>query len=163
MLTHPPCQIHVYTGSVYLTGRGVYMLPPICEISPHVKHTQGVSHREGCGRITPATNEGCTRSLRISHTSRRAPLQPALLIAHLKGPVWGNAPQVLGPRVLILYGALTCQQKPLPVKYLLHVQCVSYREGCGYREILAARYGTSYASSGCIVHQILAARYSLWW
>jgi hypothetical protein len=26
--------------------------------------------------ITPAINEGCTRSLRISHTSRRAPLQP---------------------------------------------------------------------------------------
>jgi hypothetical protein len=25
---------------------------------------------------TPAINEGCTRSLRISHTSRRAPLQP---------------------------------------------------------------------------------------
>ena len=26
--------------------------------------------------ITPAIHEGCTRSLRISHTSRRAPLQP---------------------------------------------------------------------------------------
>jgi hypothetical protein len=25
---------------------------------------------------TPAINEGCTRSLRVSHTSRRAPLQP---------------------------------------------------------------------------------------
>jgi hypothetical protein len=26
--------------------------------------------------LTPAINEGCTRSLSISHTSRRAPLQP---------------------------------------------------------------------------------------
>jgi chromosome segregation ATPase len=29
-----------------------------------------------CQTCTPAINEGCTRSLRISHTSRRAPLQP---------------------------------------------------------------------------------------
>ena len=27
---------------------------------------------------TPAINEGCTRSLRISHTSRRVPLQPVI-------------------------------------------------------------------------------------
>jgi len=30
-------------------------------------------------RYTPATNEGRARSLRISHTSRRAPLQPVIL------------------------------------------------------------------------------------
>jgi hypothetical protein len=34
-----------------------------------------VESEKGCA-TTPVINEGCTRSLRISHTSRRAPLQP---------------------------------------------------------------------------------------
>jgi hypothetical protein len=38
-------------------------------------HRQSPLSREGCVH-TPAINEGCTRSLRISHTSRRTSLQP---------------------------------------------------------------------------------------
>jgi hypothetical protein len=44
----------------------------------HTPHPLPVTHStlDTWPSITPAINEGCTRSLRISHTSRRAPLQP---------------------------------------------------------------------------------------
>ena len=57
---HMPC--------VYLTGRVGYTPTPLPV--GYAAHIQCVY------LITPAINEGCTRSLRISHTSRRAPLQP---------------------------------------------------------------------------------------
>jgi hypothetical protein len=53
------------------------------------------THPSRLGSPTPAINEGCTRALRISHTSRRLPYNlsqrhrfPALLIARLISPVW---------------------------------------------------------------------------
>ena len=55
----------------------------------HARHT-GITHATTAGKShthaigtrwyhTPAINEGCARSVRISHTSRRAPLQPVIL------------------------------------------------------------------------------------
>jgi hypothetical protein len=74
------------------------VLPPSYAPLPvrHSIQTPRVPHREGRVHIrTPASNEGCTRSLRISHTSGRLPCNlcqrhrfPALLITRLISPVW---------------------------------------------------------------------------
>ena len=70
--------------------------PPLPVQIPTERRTYTSCNSQGGTAVhTPAINEGCTRSLRISHTSRRAPLQPvsirhrfpALLITRLISPV----------------------------------------------------------------------------
>ena len=62
--TPPACETRrTYTACVLQGGVSGYARSPPTQ--RYIRH------------ITPAINEGCTRSLRISHTSRRAPLQPA--------------------------------------------------------------------------------------
>jgi hypothetical protein len=114
----------------------------------HAIYLQGVAYREGCvcthAPPTPAKNEGCTRSLRTSHTSRPAPLQPVSKTQVPCTPY--HPPNVAGvcktrptSTVCILQGVYrpivagrvvtgrVCIS--LPVRHAIHIRCVSYREG----------------------------------
>jgi hypothetical protein len=83
----------VYVPAAWTSGCPPPRRRPTCtapctgpRTTPSAASPCGCARPGGCGRcadtpainvyLTPAINEGCTRSLRISHTSRRAPLQP---------------------------------------------------------------------------------------
>jgi hypothetical protein len=71
----PPCKTHSANSGVPHREDFVGIAPPFCRV-PTVcirRTSQG-----GTYLTTPAVNEGRSRSLRISHTSRRAPLKPVL-------------------------------------------------------------------------------------
>jgi hypothetical protein len=78
---------------------------------------------------TPAINAGCTRSLRISHTSRQAPLQPVPKAQVPCTPY--RSPNITG-----------VMPAPLHVRYATHTQSLMYREGCLYTrgEMRCPRY-----------------------
>jgi hypothetical protein len=61
------CHVCVYTH-IWLVSSGYP--------APSTAQHNTAQHSKSITRGTPAINEGCTRSLRSSHTSRWAPLQP---------------------------------------------------------------------------------------
>ena len=69
----------VHVHHQYSAGQDTVVLLYYCNITVLLYYIYMVPSMDRSRRAhvrTPAINEGCTRSLRISHTSRRAPLQP---------------------------------------------------------------------------------------
>jgi hypothetical protein len=95
-------------------------------------------------RATPAIHEGCTRSLRISHTGRRAPLQLASKTQVPCTPY--RPPNIAGVTQCVTLagrGGCVSHTPPCKVPHAVRVRCVeSYREGGSLTVVVGCNDGT---------------------